>query len=73
MEMNVLGTNLNSEGWIVRSGIQQVAGGWHHCEQSETKPEPTKYVVDAALAAQDAANQADALLDSLQMPRLPLR
>jgi hypothetical protein len=30
-----------------------------HCEQSG-QAEPTKYVVDAALAAQDAANQADA-------------
>jgi hypothetical protein len=26
---------------------------------------------DAATAAQDAANEADAILDSLQMPRLP--
>jgi hypothetical protein len=35
------------------------------------KMETTEYVVDAAAAAQDAANQADALLDSLQMPRIP--
>jgi hypothetical protein len=38
---------------------------------NQGKPEPTNYVVDAAAAAQDAANQADAILDSLQMPRLP--
>jgi hypothetical protein len=42
-----------------------------HIVNNQGKPEPTKYVVDAATAAQVAANQADALLDSLQMPRLP--
>jgi hypothetical protein len=31
-----------------------------HIVNNQGKFEPTKYVVDAALAAQDAANQADA-------------
>jgi hypothetical protein len=38
---------------------------------TQVKMETTEYVVDAAAAAQTAANQADAILDSLQMPCMP--